>query len=99
MKRYINKLSKKHIDEFMTNDPDCQSITGNHQLTCVTIDLFAHGDDMKKMISYMSSKNIDVFKRGTKEPERVLHALFGMTWKKISTFEPAKNVATFADRF
>jgi hypothetical protein len=97
MTHNINRLSKDYIDDMMGADPDCTSIKKTKYGSEVS--LFEHCDDMKIIIGWLQTKGLDVFKRGTKEPERIKLALIGMKWIDIKDAAPAKNVITFADKF
>lgn len=98
MTRKINKASRLAIDKLMMLDPDCTSISGTPGGAYST-SIFEHGDDMKIIIGYLQANGYDVFKRGTKEPERISSFLEGKKWTEIKDHAPAKNIRTFGDMF
>lgn len=87
MRKNINKLSAKHIDAFMEKFSkevkfEDNELSNGTKYQTKSINLFAYLEEKKKVLGYLETKGVDVWKRGTKEPERVRVALETADWNE-----------------
>ena len=84
MRRNINKFSSDHLDNWARKNT--RGIFKSEKLGAAdfeTIDIFGLVKVRKKIIAVLEGKDVDVFKRGTKEPERIREALATLTLEEV----------------
>lgn len=93
MKRNINKLASKSMDDFLIksntgNIKRCEVKAGDGLHSMIEQNLFAHIADRKRVISFLKQADLDVFARGTKMPARIDEALKSADWMTIKVIDP-----------
>ena len=91
-RKNINKLSSEHLDNWARNNTS--GIFKTEKLGKAdfeTIDIFGLVIIRKKLVAVLDAKGLDVFKRGTKEPERVKEALKTITLEEVERTEESQR--------
>lgn len=78
---HINKETNKIIENYLANIAKTGSIQiSNGFKSC---NLFQSIEETKKVCGFLTSKGLDPFKRGTKEPEKIREILNTADWNEV----------------
>ena len=91
-RRGINKLSSEHLDNWArkhTNGIFETEKLGKAEFEA--IDILGLVIIRKKLVAVLDARGLDVFKRGTKEPERIKEALKIITLEEVERAEESQR--------
>ena len=91
-RNFINKLSSEYLDNWARKNTS--GIFKTEKLGKAefeTINIFELVIIRKKLVAVLDAKGLDVFKQGTKEPERIRQALKSITLEEVERKEESQR--------
>lgn len=91
-RKNVNKLSSEHLDNWVRkNTSGIFKTEKPGKADFETIDIFGLVIIRKKLVAVLEARGLDVFRRGTKEPERIKEALKTITLEEVERTEESQR--------